>query len=109
MVPMNIDGTSSSLTVSEKDSKLTLVVPVSSLSTGLDMRDKHMKDKDLQAGQHPSITLVVERSALQFPTNGAPRPTPRASSRCTVRRRTESSRTPPHQTRAGSRSAASSR
>jgi len=57
MVPMNIDGTSSSLTVSEKDSKLTLVVPVSSLSTGLDMRDKHMKDKYLQAGQHPSITF----------------------------------------------------
>ena len=71
MVPMDVNGSSSNLGVTEKDGKISVTVPVSSFSTGIEMRDKHMKSKYLHADKHPNVTLVVERSALQFP-NGKP-------------------------------------
>jgi polyisoprenoid-binding protein YceI len=67
LVPMTVDGTSESLSVSEKAGKVTLSVPIASLKTGNDTRDRHMKDKYLHAGKFPTVTLSVARAALEFP------------------------------------------
>ena len=63
---LKIDGRGKRIKVSESDGKIKLKVPLSSLKTGIKLRDKHLKDA-LQVSKHPKAKLVVKRSALNFP------------------------------------------
>jgi polyisoprenoid-binding protein YceI len=63
---MKINGTSEQSTASEKDGKIVISVPVSSLRTGIGLRDKHLKGY-LNADKCPNITLSVARSSVKIP------------------------------------------
>jgi len=65
---MKINGTSDEAKAGEKDGKITISVPVSSLKTGIGLRDKHLKGY-LNADKCPNVSLSVERSKLKFPDN----------------------------------------
>ncbi len=65
---MKINGTGDKLKAKEKDGKITVSVPLSSLETGIGLRDKHLK-KYLHAGDHPDAILVVERRKLKEPAD----------------------------------------
>jgi polyisoprenoid-binding protein YceI len=67
---MKIEGTTSELKVTDDGTNLILVVPLASLTTGISLRDKHMKD-DLEVSKYPEASLAIARSALNFPANGA--------------------------------------
>lgn len=67
---MAIVGKTSDLKVSDDGQNVTISVGLSSLSTGIGLRDKHMKEKYLQVQTYPSAELSVSRGALKFPSSG---------------------------------------
>jgi polyisoprenoid-binding protein YceI len=68
---MPIEGTTSSLTVQEQDGNIVLTVALANLTTGISLRDSHMRDKYLEVQKYPNAVLTVARSALQLAGAGA--------------------------------------
>jgi polyisoprenoid-binding protein YceI len=67
---LKIEGTTPDLTVADANGNLQLTVPLANLSTGIGLRDKHMKEKYLEVPKFPSAVLTVARGALKLPANG---------------------------------------
>jgi polyisoprenoid-binding protein YceI len=67
---MNIPGETSDMSVADDGATVTITVPLGNLKTGMDLRDKHMKDA-LEVQSHPNAELRVARAALKFPAAGA--------------------------------------
>jgi YceI-like domain len=67
---LKIVGTSEQLAVTSDDQQLVFSLPLRSLATGIDLRDKHMNE-DLESARFPAVELRVLRSALQMPAKGA--------------------------------------
>jgi polyisoprenoid-binding protein YceI len=68
---LKIEGTTSDLTVADGGGNIVLTVPLANLTTGIGLRDKHMKEKYLEVDKYPAAVLTVARSALKFPASGA--------------------------------------
>ncbi len=68
---LHIEGTGSELLAEEKDEALVLTVPLGNVSTGIGLRDTHMREKYLETAKYPTAQLVVPRASLQFPADGA--------------------------------------
>lgn len=68
---LKIDGEGGGLTASEDGGVIKLSVPISTLKTGIDLRDSHMKDKYLEAGKHPTAEMKIKRADLKFPADNA--------------------------------------
>ena len=64
---LKIVGKTGELAVTESKRQLSIRVPLRHLETGIDLRDRHMKEKYLQVSKYPLATLTVDRSALKFP------------------------------------------
>jgi polyisoprenoid-binding protein YceI len=65
---LKIEGKGKGITVKEAGGKITVSAPLKGLSTGISLRDNHLKDA-IKADKYPTATLVVARSALKFPEN----------------------------------------
>jgi polyisoprenoid-binding protein YceI len=68
---MKIVGQGSELRVVDDGQAVKVSVPLSSMKTGISIRDKHMHEKYLQTPNFPSADLTVPRSALKIPQPGA--------------------------------------
>jgi polyisoprenoid-binding protein YceI len=68
---MKINGTTSELAVKDDAQKITVTVPLANLKTGIDLRDKHMREKYLQVAQFPNAELEVSRASLNLPADGS--------------------------------------
>lgn len=68
---LKIEGKTSDLSVNEENGKVHFVVPIARLDTGIDLRNRHMREKYLEVGKYPNAELVVDRSAIKFPSDGA--------------------------------------
>lgn len=68
-VGMRIDGSTRELSVVDDGTHLTVRVGLRNLSTGIDLRDRHMRDRYLQVQRYPQAELVVDRSVLRIPTD----------------------------------------
>ena len=65
---MQIVGTTSDLRVDEDaQGNIAVTVPLGRLTTGIDLRDKHMREKYLEVPKYPNAVLTVQRSALTLP------------------------------------------
>jgi polyisoprenoid-binding protein YceI len=67
---MKIEGTTSELSVADDGDRVVITVPLGNLSTGIGLRDHHMREKYLEVPKFPTATLTVARSALKFPQAG---------------------------------------
>jgi hypothetical protein len=65
---LKIEGNAEGVSVKEAAGKITVVAPLKDLSTGISLRDDHLKDA-IKVDKYPAATLIVERSALKFPEN----------------------------------------
>jgi len=68
---LKIEGTTSDMTVADQSEVITITVPLANLSTGIALRDRHMKEKYLEVPKYPSATLTIARAALRLPAAGA--------------------------------------
>jgi polyisoprenoid-binding protein YceI len=66
-VGMRFVGQSKDLRVQDDDTAITVIVTLESFDTGITLRDKHMREKYLEAQKFPQAKLRVERAALQLP------------------------------------------
>lgn len=69
---MKIQGTTSDLDVDDQGAKIVIKVPLKNLSTGISLRDEHMRNKYLEVGTYPNAELTVDRSAIRLPTGADP-------------------------------------
>ena len=67
---LNIVGATHELAVADDGTNVTVRVPLRRLSTGIDLRDEHLK-RDLDISHFRTAELTVARSALRLPTGGA--------------------------------------
>lgn len=67
---LNIVGRSGALGVRDEGGNIVVEVPIDPISTGIELRDKHMREH-LEAAKFPKAQLTVARSALQFPADGS--------------------------------------
>lgn len=67
---MKINGSSGGVRATEADGKIKIVASTKGFRTGIDLRDKHLRDY-LEAEKHPEAKLVVDRAKITLPS-GAP-------------------------------------
>jgi polyisoprenoid-binding protein YceI len=65
-----LEGTTSELAVSEGAGNVVVSVQLGNLTTGISLRDHHMKEKYLEVGKYPSAVLTVARASLKLPSGG---------------------------------------
>jgi polyisoprenoid-binding protein YceI len=63
-----IEGQGGDVQVHEKDGHLAVTVGLNSLKTGIDLRDRHMKEKYLETGKFATATLTVDTAKLRRPS-----------------------------------------
>ncbi|MBI2393349.1 MAG: YceI family protein [Deltaproteobacteria bacterium] len=68
---LNIEGKGSSMWTIDDGKTVKVVVQLTALTTGMSLRDKHMKEKYLETQKFPDAELVVNRADLKFPAAGA--------------------------------------
>ena len=68
---LSITGTSSEVRASDTADSVVIVVPLTKLDTGIELRNKHMREKYLETGKFPNAELVVSKSALKYPSVGS--------------------------------------
>jgi polyisoprenoid-binding protein YceI len=67
---MTIEGSTSDLELADEGDTIVITVALANLTTGIGLRDKHMKEKYLEVPRFPSATLRVARSSLRIPAAG---------------------------------------
>ncbi|HKQ69462.1 MAG TPA: YceI family protein [Polyangiaceae bacterium] len=67
---LKFEGKTSDLDVAEAGGNVVISVPLKNLQTGVELRDKHMKEKYLEIDKFPSAKLTVARALLKFPAPG---------------------------------------
>jgi polyisoprenoid-binding protein YceI len=65
-----IEGTTSELAVAEDGGNVIVTVQFGNLTTGISLRDHHMRDKYLEVAKFPAATLTVARSVVKVPSAG---------------------------------------
>jgi polyisoprenoid-binding protein YceI len=69
---LKIEGTTPDLSVADGSENLVLTVPLANLTTGIGLRDKHMKEKYLEVPKFPNAVLTIARGVLKLPSGGQP-------------------------------------
>jgi hypothetical protein len=67
---LRIAGKSYDLQVSDSGPAVRLTIPLAGLKTGIELRDRHLKEKYLHVGQYPNAVLEVQRAAIKAPPAG---------------------------------------
>jgi len=68
---MKIVGTTSDLAAADDGQNVTVTVTLANLTTAMELRDKHMREKYLEVQTYPTTVLTVPRAALSLPAAGA--------------------------------------
>jgi polyisoprenoid-binding protein YceI len=63
---LRIEGKSSRVSVDQDAATLTFRVPIAPIETGIELRDRHMRDA-LEAERFPNAVLRIARSGLTYP------------------------------------------
>jgi polyisoprenoid-binding protein YceI len=68
---LSIVGNGNDVGVKDQGERVDIVVGLSSLKTGIALRDKHMRERYLETPKYPNAILEVARSKVVLPTKGA--------------------------------------
>jgi polyisoprenoid-binding protein YceI len=66
---MKIDGTTTDLSVTDDGTSIVVTVPLANLTTGIGLRDRHMKEKYLEVPKYPVAVLTIARSVMKWPAS----------------------------------------
>lgn len=67
---VKIEGQTPDLEIRDEPDNFCVVVPLKNLSTGISLRDRHMKEKYLETDKYPNAELKVRRADLKVPAAG---------------------------------------
>lgn len=67
---LTIEGETSDLQVTESNGDFVITVPLGNLHTGIDVRDRHMREKYLEVDKYRDAQLTFAKSALKVPAAG---------------------------------------
>ena len=67
---LRINGKGYDLQVSDSGAVIKLTIPLAGLKTGIELRDRHLKEKCLHVTQHPNAVLEVQRASIKQPPSG---------------------------------------
>src|SRR3954449_1384388 len=56
---LTIEGSTADLAVTDEGDNVAVTVPLGNLHTGIEVRDRHMKEKYLEVGKFPEAKLVL--------------------------------------------------
>ena len=65
-----LEGKTSDLKLEDDGKVLRIIVPLANMKTGIDLRDRHMREKYLEVEKYPDAVLEVPWSALRLPPPG---------------------------------------
>jgi polyisoprenoid-binding protein YceI len=65
-----LQGKTSAVSVSETGGTVRVSVGLATLDTGIELRNRHMREKYLEVQKYPNAMLVVDRSTLRLPDEG---------------------------------------
>ena len=68
---LSFEGKGRDIKLKEEGSEVVVSVKLDTLATGIELRDRHMKEKYLETGKYPTATLEVDKSKLHFPDGSA--------------------------------------
>ncbi|MDP2311014.1 MAG: YceI family protein [Pseudomonadota bacterium] len=64
---LDIEGVASVFTATDDGAKLTFVVPMASVESGISLRDDHMNNEYVKVAQFPNATLVLTKADVKWP------------------------------------------
>jgi polyisoprenoid-binding protein YceI len=65
---LSIEGKGHDVKLKESSGTVVVTVKLGDITTGIALRDRHMKEKYLETAKYPNATLEVEKSKLRFPS-----------------------------------------
>jgi len=65
-----LDGKTEDLKVKEDGKSVTVTVPLKDLTTGIELRDSHMRDKYLEVGKYPDAVFELPYASVTLPADG---------------------------------------
>lgn len=65
-----IEGRSKEMAVADDGNNVVITVPLGQMTTGMGLRDKHMREKYLETEKYPDAVLTVPRWSIRFPEEG---------------------------------------
>ena len=65
-----LEGTTDQVSLKDDGKTVSISVPLSTLKTGIDLRDRHMREKYLEVEKYPNAVLEVAWAAVQLPADG---------------------------------------
>ncbi len=66
---LDIEGTTNTVTAADDGTKLSFTVPMTSVKTGIDLRDEHMNNEYVKVAEFPNAILTVDKAAVQWGAN----------------------------------------
>ena len=64
---LDIEGESSTVTGTDDGTRLSFAVPMTSVSTGIDLRDGHMNNEYVKVAQFPNATFSLAKADVKWP------------------------------------------
>jgi polyisoprenoid-binding protein YceI len=68
---MSIEGVSSAVTLADDGTRLTFTVPMSTVDSGIALRDEHMNKNYVQIDQFPNAVIDFAKGDVTWPTDGS--------------------------------------
>lgn len=66
---LDIEGVTNTINVADDGSKVVFSVPMSTVKTGIDLRDDHMNNEFVQVDKFPNAVLTIDRAGIALPAN----------------------------------------
>lgn len=66
---LDIEGVSSTVKVTDDGTTLSFAVPMSTVSTGIELRDNHMNEHYVEVAKYPDVTIKLPKASVQWPAN----------------------------------------
>ena len=67
---MSIEGVTSTMTLADDGTKLVFTVPMSTVSSGISLRDEHMNKNYVQVDQYPNVVIEIPKASVTWPADG---------------------------------------
>jgi len=66
---LDIEGVTNTLSASDDGTRLVLSVPMTTVKSGIALRDEHMNEKYVETGKFPNVTIGLAKADVKWPVN----------------------------------------